>query len=64
MAKYSKEQIIRITAEQQEKEIASIRKSNLETRLLRHDMRLLRRARYDRYSRGNPCDNNLGDNRR
>jgi len=36
-----KEQIIRITAEQQEKEIASIRKSNLETRLLRHDMRLL-----------------------
>lgn len=36
-----KEQIIQITAQQQEKEIAAIRKSNTETVLLRHDMRLL-----------------------
>ena len=36
-----KEQIIRITMEQQEKEIQEIKKSELETRLLRHDMRLL-----------------------
>lgn len=36
-----KEQIIKITVQQQAKEIAAIKKSNLETRLLRHDMRLL-----------------------
>ncbi len=36
-----KEQIIRITVEQQAKEMEAIKKSNLETRLLRHDMRLL-----------------------
>jgi len=36
-----KEQIIKITVQQQAKEIATIKKSNLETRLLRHDMRLL-----------------------
>lgn len=36
-----KEQIIDITVQQQEKEIAAIKKSNLETRLIRHDMRLL-----------------------
>lgn len=35
-----KEQIIKITVQQQAKEIAAIKKSNLETRLLRHDMRL------------------------
>lgn len=34
-------QIAQITAQQQEKEIAAIRKSNMETSLLRHDMRLL-----------------------
>jgi len=33
------EQIIRITAEQQAKEIEAIKQSNTETRLLRHDMR-------------------------
>ncbi len=36
-----KEQIIRITAEQQNKEIAAIKRSEQEVRLLRHDMRLL-----------------------
>lgn len=36
-----KEQIIRIAAEQQAKEVETIRKSNLETTLLRHDMRLM-----------------------
>lgn len=36
-----KEQIIEITVQQQAKEIDAIKKSNLETRLLRHDMRLL-----------------------
>lgn len=36
-----KNQIIAITAAQQAKEIEAIRKSNLETSLLRHDMRLL-----------------------
>ena len=36
-----KEQIIKITVQQQAKEITAIKKSNLETRLLRHDMRLL-----------------------
>ena len=35
------EQIMRITAEQQSKEIEAIKKSNTETRLLRHDMRLM-----------------------
>ena len=34
-------QIIEITVQQQAKEIETIRQSNLETRLLRHDMRLL-----------------------
>ena len=36
-----KNQIIEITVQQREKEIEAIRKSNLETSLLRHDMRLL-----------------------
>ena len=36
-----KEQIIEITVQQQAKEIDAIKKSNLETRVLRHDMRLL-----------------------
>lgn len=36
-----KEEIIRITAEQQAKEVETIKKSNFETSLLRHDMRLL-----------------------
>ena len=36
-----KEQLILITVQQQAKEIAAIKKSNLETNLLRHDMRLL-----------------------
>ena len=36
-----KEHIIRLTVEQQEKEVEAIRKSYLETRLLRHDMRHL-----------------------
>ena len=36
-----KEQIIRIAAEQQAKEVETIKKSNLETTLLRHDMRLM-----------------------
>jgi len=36
-----KERIVEITAQQQIKEIDAIRKSDLETRLLRHDMRLL-----------------------
>lgn len=36
-----KEQILKITAQQQAKEIAAIQKSNMETSLLRHDMRLL-----------------------
>lgn len=35
-----KERIIEITVQQQAKEIDAIKKSNLETRLLRHDMRL------------------------
>jgi len=36
-----KEQILSIAAQQQAKEVAAIRQSNLETGLLRHDMRLL-----------------------
>lgn len=36
-----KEQIVQITVQQQAKEIDAIKKSNTETRLLRHDMRLL-----------------------
>ena len=36
-----KEQIISITAEQRAKEIEAFRRSNLETSLLRHDMRLM-----------------------
>jgi hypothetical protein len=36
-----KERIIRIAAEQEAKEVETIKKSNLETSLLRHDMRLL-----------------------
>ncbi len=36
-----KEQIVEITLQQQAREIEAIKKSNLETRLLRHDMRLL-----------------------
>ena len=36
-----KNQIIEITVQQQAKEIETIRKSNMETNLLRHDMRLL-----------------------
>ena len=36
-----KEQIIRITVEQQAKEIAAVKQSEQEIRLLRHDMRLL-----------------------
>ena len=36
-----KEQLIRITTEQQAKEIAAIKRSEHEVRLLRHDMRLL-----------------------
>lgn len=36
-----KEQIIRIAAEQQAKEVETIKKSTLETTLLRHDMRLM-----------------------
>lgn len=36
-----KENIIQITVDQQSKEIEAIRKSNLETRILRHDMRHL-----------------------
>lgn len=41
MQSQRKNQIIEITAQQQAKEIEAIRKSNLETSLLRHDMRLL-----------------------
>lgn len=37
----NKEQIIRISAEQQAKEVETIKKSNLETSLMRHDMRLM-----------------------
>ena len=36
-----KEEIIKIAVEQQAKEVETIKKSNLETSLLRHDMRLL-----------------------
>ncbi len=36
-----KEQILKITAQQQAKEVAAIKQSNMETSLLRHDMRLL-----------------------
>lgn len=36
-----KEQIIRITAQQQAKEVKTIKESTLETSLLRHDMRLM-----------------------
>lgn len=36
-----KEEIIRIIAEQQTKEVDTIKKSNFETNILRHDMRLL-----------------------
>jgi len=36
-----KEQILRITAEQQAKEVETVRRSSQEVRLLRHDMRLL-----------------------
>ena len=36
-----KKRIVEITAQQQAKEVETIRKSNLETSLLRHDMRLL-----------------------
>lgn len=36
-----KEQLIKITVQQQAKELDAIKKSNLETQLLRHDMRLL-----------------------
>ena len=35
------EQIMKITAEQQTKEIEAVKRSNTETRLLRHDMRLV-----------------------
>lgn len=37
----NKEQIVRITAEQQTREIEAVKKSEQEIRLLRHDMRLL-----------------------
>lgn len=36
-----KEQIVRLTVQQQAKELEAVKKSNLETSLLRHDMRLL-----------------------
>lgn len=36
-----KEQIVKLTVQQQAKELEAVKKSNLETALLRHDMRLL-----------------------
>lgn len=41
MQSQRKNEIIEITVQQQAKEIEAVRKSNLETNLLRHDMRLL-----------------------